>query len=61
MYPLISRFNEQVKNNIEKLDEDFMFQLSKEELAILMSKNRYQVGVGVENCREHLQSKAFTC
>ena len=24
-----TRFNEQVKNNIEKFDEDFMFQLSK--------------------------------
>lgn len=26
------RFNEQVKNNIEKFDEDFMFQLTKEEI-----------------------------
>ena len=34
-----TRFNEQVKNNIEKFDEDFMFQLTKEELEILMSKN----------------------
>ena len=25
-----TRFNEQVKNNIEKFDEDFMFQLTKE-------------------------------
>ena len=25
------RFNEQVKNNIEKFDEDFMFQLMKDE------------------------------
>ena len=25
------RFNEQVKNNIEKFDEDFRFQLRKEE------------------------------
>lgn len=25
------RFNEQVKNNADKFDEDFMFQLSKDE------------------------------
>lgn len=34
-----TRFNEQVKNNKEKFDEDFMFQLTKEEFEILMSKN----------------------
>lgn len=33
-----SRFNEQVKNNNEKFDEDFMFQLTKEEFENLMSK-----------------------
>ncbi len=33
-----TRFNEQVKNNIEKFDEDFMFQLSKDEFEILISK-----------------------
>lgn len=33
------RFNEQVKNNIEKFDDDFRFKLSKEEyLEILRSK-----------------------
>ena len=32
------RFNEQVKNNIEKFDEDFRFQLSSEETKILRSK-----------------------
>lgn len=33
------RFNEQVKNNIQKFDEDFRFQLSTDEFkAILMSK-----------------------
>ena len=31
-----SRFNEQIKNNIEKFEEDFMFQLSKEEFENLM-------------------------
>ena len=38
------RFNEQVKNNIEKFPEDFMFQLTKEEWqGILMPKNWLQV------------------
>ena len=32
------KFNQQVKNNIERFDEDFRFQLSKEELADLRSK-----------------------
>jgi len=31
------RFNEQVKNNSEKFDDDFMFQLSKVEWEILRS------------------------
>ena len=32
------RFNEQVKNNITKFDDDFRFQLTKEEADILRSK-----------------------
>ncbi len=32
------RFNEQVKNNIEKFDDDFRFQLTKEEWGNLRSK-----------------------
>ena len=34
-----TKFNQQVKNNIEKFDDDFMFQLTKEEFENLMSKN----------------------
>ena len=34
-----TKFNQQVKNNIEKFEEDFMFQLTKEEFENLMSKN----------------------
>lgn len=34
------RFNEQVKNNIEKFPEDFMFKLTKEETIKLRSINR---------------------
>ena len=32
------RFNEQVKNNIERFDEDFRFQLTDAECEILRSK-----------------------
>lgn len=32
------RFNEQVKNNIEKFDDDFRFQLTKDEWEFLRSK-----------------------
>ena len=31
-------FNQQVKNNIERFDDDFRFQLSDEEVEILRSK-----------------------
>lgn len=34
-----SRLNEQVKRNIERFDEDFMFQLTKEEFDNLISQN----------------------
>ena len=34
-----TKFNQQVKNNIEKFEEDFMFLLTKEEFENLMSKN----------------------
>ena len=43
------RFNEQVKNNIEKFDDDFRFQLTKEEWEVLRSKNstsKSEVGSG---------------
>ncbi|MBR3833722.1 MAG: ORF6N domain-containing protein [Lachnospiraceae bacterium] len=33
-----TKFNQQVKNNIEKFDGDFMFELSKDEFNDLMSK-----------------------
>ena len=46
------RFNEQVKNNIEKFDDDFRFQLTKEEWEILRSKNltsKSEPGSGIED------------
>ena len=41
-------FNQQVKNNIEKFDEDFMFELTDEELEDLRYKN----------CTANLSSKS---
>ena len=47
------RFNEQVKNNIEKFDEDFRFQLTKEEYQeILRSK--------ISTLDQNLRSKILT-
>ena len=37
IYVYSTSFNEQVKNNIEKFDYDFMFELTKEELADMMN------------------------
>ncbi len=45
-----TRFNEQIKNNIEKFDEDFMFQLSKEEFENLMSKKSTSSWGGTRYC-----------
>ena len=39
------RLNEQVKRNIERFPEDFMFQLTKEEFENWKSQLRLQVGV----------------
>jgi len=44
------RFNEQVKNNIEKFDEDFMFQLTKDEFENLMSKKSTSNWGGRRKC-----------
>ena len=34
------RFNEQVKNNIKRFDDDFMFQLTKEEFDIILKSKK---------------------
>ena len=62
-----SRFNQQVKNNIEKFDADFRFQLTKEEyLQILKSKiltssnNASTYSSENYNTDEFLRSKILT-
>ena len=44
------RFNEQIKNNIEKFDEDFMFQLTKDEFDNLISKKSISSWGGRRKC-----------
>ena len=46
-------FNRQVKNNIEKFDEDFRFQLTSEEFEILNSK------ILTSNCRNSPNFDSF--
>ena len=41
------RLNEQVKRNIERFPEDFMFQLTKEEVTNLISQNATSIFQGV--------------
>ncbi|WP_231106465.1 ORF6N domain-containing protein [Streptobacillus moniliformis] len=58
-----TRFNEQVKNNSEKFDDDFMFQLTKSEFENLISKKSTSSwgGVVVENYLMLLQSRGYIC
>ena len=54
-------FNRQVKNNIERFAEDFRFQLTEEEMQILMCKIAPQVGVVLGTLLSPSRSKASTC
>ena len=55
------RFNEQVKNNIEKFDDDFKFQLTKEEWENLRSKistSKSEIGSGGRRYLPYVFSEA---
>lgn len=54
-------FNRQVKNNIEKFEQDFMFQLTDEECEILRCKIPPQVGEVADTIHTPLRSKEFIC
>jgi len=47
------RLNEQVKRNLKRFPEDFMFQLSKEEFKLLISQ------VGVADLRSHFATSSY--
>lgn len=54
-------FNRQVKNNIEKFEQDFMFQLSDEECEILRCKIPPQVGAVVDTTLMLSPNKEYIC
>ena len=55
-------FNQQVKRNIEKFPNDFMFQLTKDELnKIMMSQIVISSWEALESCLMPLQNKVFIC
>ena len=47
-------FNQQVKNNIEKFDYDFRFQLTKEEYENLLRSKKLTSNVGKKGGRQYL-------
>ncbi|MBQ6586175.1 MAG: ORF6N domain-containing protein [Coriobacteriales bacterium] len=54
------RFNEQVKNNIEKFDEDFMFQLTDEETAALSRSKKSTLNASGRGSNFKYNPYAFT-
>lgn len=57
----VKRLNEQVKRNIARFPEDFMFQLTTEEDGFLKSQFATSSWVEKENFRMRLRNKAFIC
>tara|TARA_Y100000031_G_scaffold156835_1_gene213446 strand:- start:2280 stop:2561 length:282 start_codon:yes stop_codon:yes gene_type:complete len=53
------RLNEQVKRNLSRFPEDFMFQLSEPEFTNLNRKLRHQVGVDEESCLLYLLNMVY--
>ncbi len=54
-------FNQQVKNNIEKFDEDFMFQLTDDEVENLRSKNLNANLNRKSRYNPHVFTEQFSC
>lgn len=65
----VKKLNQQVKRNIERFPEDFMFQLATSEIESVRSqivtsrKNDFSLGKKVDGdiCHMHLQNKEFIC
>ena len=66
----VKRLNEQVKRNISRFPEDFMFQLNKEEIPEKFSKSQIATferkrAIGrvpiLKKCRLRLQNREFIC
>lgn len=54
------RFNEQVKNNIEKFPDDFMFRLTREEMEQLVMSKKSTLNKSVTESEEFARSKKST-
>ena len=54
-------FNQQVKNNENRFEEDFRFKLTREEVENLRSKNLTSSWEVQDICHLHLQNKACIC
>ena len=54
-------FNQQVKNNENRFEEDFRFKLTREEVENLRSINLTSSWEVQEICPLHLQNKACIC
>ena len=65
----VKRLNEQVKRNISRFPEDFMFQLNREEIPEGFSKSQFATlneksnrqGSNIKRCLLRLQSKESIC
>ena len=55
------RLNEQVKRNIERFPEDFMFKLSKDDVEILKSQNATSSWGGDRRLLTHLRNRVLPC
>ncbi|MBW1704577.1 MAG: ORF6N domain-containing protein [Deltaproteobacteria bacterium] len=51
------RFNEAVKRNRDRFPEDFMFQLTKEEVTSLISQN----GMSKQSCKRRMRGGRKIC
>lgn len=61
--------NQQVKRNIDRFPEDFMFQLEKDELPENFSKSQFVIlnengdrrGTNIKKCRMLLRNRVYMC
>ncbi len=65
----VKRLNEQIKRNITRFPEDFMFQLTKDEIPedflksqiATLNGNGNKRGLHIKSCHMHSLSKVFIC
>ena len=65
----VKTLNQQVKRNIDRFPEDFMFQLKKEEIPedflksqiVTLNESGNKRGLHIKKCHLRLQSKEYIC